>query len=114
MAKRAIAARRDGYTVLVRLEGMRPGTWLTEISPIDAILNHIRRELRIVDYHGCNILTAIGMSATAISRYRLGRTAISAEALVRLADYSGIPLAELRLVGCIEQRVAPHPQARTA
>lgn len=114
MAAHAIAAQREpAGGMLVRLAGAMPDTWLKYDSAIDALLNHIMRELGIAGRGGKTVVIAsLCIDHAAISRCRHGLQGIPEHYLLRAHEYSGIPLAELRLVAGVSSAVTPHKNAR--
>lgn len=104
------AKRIDGKPAH-RLEGSPAGAWVVEDTEIDAILNRVRKELGVTR---TAIYNATGLHAESVSRCRKGQYRIVEEWILRLSDYSGIPVSELRQVACIEPRIHPHAKARSA
>ncbi len=100
--------RIDGKPAL-RFEGSAAGAWRVAKSEIDAMLDHVKRELRV---RRQMIYDAIGASDSSISRCRTGEMPVQEQWILRLSDYSGIPVDELRRVACIESPVRPHRNAR--
>lgn len=94
-----------------RLEGSPEGAWLIADTPIDAMLRRVAAQLKC-SYTA--IYEATGLRAESVSRCRSGKQPLADGWTLRLSDYSGIPVAELRQVACIEPEVYPHPKARGA
>ncbi len=94
-----------------RLEGWPAGTWQTSRSPFDAMIDLIGRTLNV---QRTAIYAAIGVDASSVTLCRQGRRPIQDGWLLRMADYSGISVAELRRVAGVAPTVQPHPKARKA
>ncbi|MDQ1924577.1 hypothetical protein [Massilia pseudoviolaceinigra] len=94
-----------------RLEGWPAGTWQTSRSPFDAMIDLIGRTLNV---QRTTIYTAIGVDASSATRCRQGHREIQDGWLLRMSDYSGIPVSELRRVAGIGPTIQPHPKARKA
>lgn len=109
--KAIIETKRINGKPAHRLAGSPEGAWLVEESEIDAMLNRVQRELNI---RAMAIYEATGIPNESVSRCRRGRMPISDKWILRLSDFSGIPVAELRQVACIEPTVHPHGNARKA
>lgn len=105
--------------VWIRLEGMPAGVWKTYDSPIDSLIAHVQRELAISSkMNGMAsgvVLSAISVDPASISRCRArqgGYSAIPEHWLLRLHEFSGIPVSELRYVSGTESEIIPHHKAR--
>lgn len=94
-----------------RLEGALLGIWVIANTPIDAILRRVAAQLGNTIGE---IRDAAGIPGASASRCRKGQMPIVDGWLLRLSDYSGIPVSELRQVACIEPSTRPHPNARGA
>jgi hypothetical protein len=94
-----------------RMEGSPEGAWLISETPIDAILDHVTHELGI---RRMELYVAINVEPASISRCRAGTSPIQDQWLLRLQLFSGIPVAELLRVACIEHSTFPHRFARRA
>jgi len=86
-----------------------PGTWLWTSGPVDSMLAHVRRELGVGNLE---ILKAINVASSSVSRARSGHYDIQIEWLVKLSDLSGIPFDELRWVAGLGHMAEPHERAR--
>lgn len=92
-----------------RVEGAPPGCWTFADTAIDAMLNRVMLQLN------CSrtaIYDATSITGESVSRCRHGTQPLLDRWILNLSDYSGIPVAELRQVACIEPVVYPHPKAR--
>jgi hypothetical protein len=101
--------RIDGKPA-VRLAHMLAGTWLTAKTEIDAIIQHVLRELPGLTR--TELYEAVDIPWASVTLVRQGVQPIQDGWLLRLQDYSGIPIEELRMVGCIGPSVPPHNKAR--
>jgi hypothetical protein len=110
----AVKVLVDGQ-VLVRLVGTPRGTWLTYRSPIDSLVAHLSRELML---HGQGsktvIIASLCIDHAAISRCRSGQQPVREAWLLRMHEYSGIPVAELRQVAGLGAGVERHKLSRPA
>jgi hypothetical protein len=104
-----IEAKRIDGKPAYRVEGTPEGAWRVAASDIDAIINHVTRELGI---KSGALLLAIGIDPSSISRCRKGGMPIQETWLLRLHQFSGVPVAEMLRVACVEQSVWPHRNAR--
>lgn len=96
----------------IRFENTPQGAWVVAESEIDAILAHIQREIPNLTRGA--MLVAIGVDTASISRCRNGRMPVLESWLLRMQEFSGIPVAELRRVACIEPTIQAHEWARRA
>jgi hypothetical protein len=92
-----------------RLEGSAEGAWNISRSEIDAMLDRVQAETGAKLY---DILIAVGIDSSSITRSRAGKIGLPDRWLLGLSDFSGIPVAELRLVACVEPAVYPDLRAR--
>jgi hypothetical protein len=92
-----------------RLEGSAEGAWIVAKSEIDAILSRVQAE---TGAKRGEILDATNIQQACVSRCRHGKYGVPDHWLQRLAEYSGVPVAELRRVACMEPVVQPHFKAR--
>jgi hypothetical protein len=92
-----------------RVEGNPPDCWTVADSEIDAMLDRVKLQTgaRLGD-----ILCAVGIDSASISRCRAGKIGLPDRWLLGLSDFSGIPVAELRQVACVEPAVYPDLRAR--
>lgn len=102
--------RIDGKPA-VRFEHTPAGAWKVARSEIDAILEHVHREIPKLQ-RGV-LLAAVNIHNASVSRCRHGSEPIQDSWLLRLQDFSGIPVSELRYVACMEPAPA-HEHARRA
>lgn len=94
-----------------RLVGWPEGTWHVSASEIDAMLDRVKQELGV---KRITVLEAIGADSASISRCRAGKLKVQERWVLGLSDFSGIPVAELRQVACMEPATYPHLRARRA
>lgn len=97
-----IESKRIDGKPACRLEGQPAGAWLVANSDIDAMLDHIKRALGV---GVMEILRAIGLDASAVTRCRQGKQPLADQWVLRLSDYSGIPVSDLRRVACVSPSV---------
>lgn len=99
--------RPIGYTEAVvygvkmyRDASMKPNEWHPLPTSIDRLIGH----LMIVTGHvkSETLLTALNIHASSVSRVRNEKENLPAEWLVRMADYSGLSLRDLREIGGIK------------
>lgn len=104
-----IEAKRIDGKPAHRVEGSPLGAWIVANTEIDAMLNRVIAQLN------CSrtaIYDATGMHAGSVTRCRQGAYILEDQWVLRLGDFSGIPVAELRQVACMEPVTQPHPKAR--
>lgn len=94
-----------------RVEGSPQGAWIVANTEIDAMLSRVQQELGV---SRTTVLHAIGADPATISKCRAHETPVYERWILRLSDLSGIPVAELRQVACMEPVTQPHPKARRA
>lgn len=92
-----------------RVEGAPAGAWQMSNTPIDAMLRHVQAQ---TDCSFTAIYEATGMNCASVTRCRQGLQPLSDQWTLRLHDFSGIPVAELRQVACIRPVTDPHLKAR--
>lgn len=108
----AVKALVDGQ-VLVRLTTTPRGTWMTYQSAIDSLIAHIKREL-LLHARGSSgvVVDSLMIDHAAVSRCRTGVQKIPESWLLRMHEYSGIPVAELRQVAGLGAGVERHKLSR--
>lgn len=92
-----------------RLEGTPEGAWRLSKSRIDAMFDRVRFELGVTKQV---IHDATGIDPASVTRSRQGVYGLPDHWVIRLSEFSGIPVAELRQVACMEPSVQPHHRAR--
>lgn len=78
-------------------------------SPIDALLWYVSVELQLAS--PVEVRKIIGIDPGSVTRCRKGEFGIQDTWLLRLHELSSIPVAELRKIGHMPERL-PHPNAR--
>lgn len=104
-----IEAKRIDGKPAHRVQGMPQGAWLIAKSPIDAMLCRVEAQC------GCTrteICESLGIHAASITRCRQGVEPLRDEWILRMHDFSGIPVAELRQVACVAPVTRPYVKAR--
>lgn len=108
--RKVLESKMVGVEVQLRFEGDVEDAWVMFPSRVDALLDHLQRELAITK-RGYLVLM-LHITPSSISRCRSGYLEVSAEWLVKMSDYAGIPIEELRLVACLGPVIPPHQHAR--
>lgn len=113
MTQSIAEVKSDHGKIMVRLDGMVRGAWLEFDSPIDSVIAHVQRELGLKRRNVGVIIDAIYVDAACLTRCRQGvYKSIPEHWLMRLQDFSGIPVDELRIVANIVGNIGRHPNAR--
>lgn len=98
----------DG-SVMLRYEGDVVGTYRPFRTRIDALLGRVEDEYRLKRARSGRSLSGLpsqlGIAHASISRCRAGKYGLPQEWLLRMHDYSGIPIEELRKIANLEPLV---------
>lgn len=92
-----------------RFEDSPEGAWHVADSSIDAIIDHVMSDLGV---KRIEVYNAMGATYPSISRCRTGDLAIQDKWILRLHQFTNIPVAELLRVACVQRTVSPHSNAR--
>ena len=104
-------AQIDGR-ICVRTQGMPAGIFYKYDHPVDSLLAHVQRELSPVIRSAGYLCIATGIPHAAVCRIKRGGGDIPEAWFLRLNEFSGIPVEELRRVAVEPAKVERHPLAR--
>lgn len=99
----------DGKPVY-RRKGMPAGVWLPLPAPIDLLIDYLKQHLDI--RHTTVLVSYLGIQEASISRTRKGTHGLPLHWLVKMSDFSGLSLEELRAISGLPLSVEPHKRAR--
>jgi len=95
--------KTDSRGSFYRHDLMAPGQWKPLPHAIDRLVQHI--QVLTGSQVQKTMLELIGLESATLSRTRRGKMKLPLDWLVRMADYSGLTLAELYAIGDIKPSV---------
>lgn len=96
------SARLIDGLVYVQFDDCAHGALTPQGSPLDAIVAHIQRELKMGLRTKCFVIGVLGVDNGLASRVRTGLGTFNPVWLLKAHDFSGIPIDELRRVAALE------------
>lgn len=105
MGNKIRMVRQVGGKVHVKLLGMAAEDWLIYDHPVDSLIDHARRAMGNPHLSTALICGAAGVAQSIISRCQRGEAVIPPTWILRFHDLTGVSIADLREVACMEPLV---------